>query len=231
MVSFRSYLAGVILAAVALASKGRAEEKREIPPLITGWLHAQTNIQTWSADVKQIRSLKTLLQPLTATGRVWFAAPNQFRWEIGQPPQTIAVRKSDEMLVIYPPLKRAERYSFTSQASGPWKETLALLEAGFPRNEADLSRQFKIASLSVSNDSCQLILQPKSSAARRMMPQISISFGTNDFILRATELSFADGSTMRNEFANPKLNPPIDTEQFAPKLGPEYTIVEPMKAR
>ena len=43
-----------------------------------------------------------------------------------------------------------------------------------------------------------------------MMPQITVAFGTNDFILRATELRFADGSTMRNEFTNPKLNPPID---------------------
>jgi len=221
----------MILGAAPLTNAARAEEKREIPPLVSAWLHAQTNIQTWSADVKQIRSLKTLLQPLTATGHVWFAAPNKFRWEIGQPPQTIAVRKSDEMLVIYPPLKRAERYSFTAQASGPWKETLALLEAGFPRNEADLNRQFSIATLTFSNDVCQLSLQPKSPSARRMMPQISVAFGTNDFILRATELHFADGSTMRNEFSNPRLNPPIDPALFEPKLGADYTIVEPMKQR
>ena len=230
MVSFRSYLAGLIIAATAVATS-RGEAKREISPLLTAWLRAQTNIQTWSADVKQIRTLKTLLQPLTATGHVWFAAPNQFRWEIGQPPQTIAVRKSDEMLVIYPPLKRAERYSFATQTSGPWKETLALLEAGFPRNEADLGRQFNIQSQTISDDSCQVVLQPKSPSARRMMPQITVAFGTNDFILRATELRFADGSTMRNEFTNPKLNPSIDRALFSPKLASDYTIVEPMKPR
>src|SRR5881296_2017055 len=98
MVSFRSYLAWLILGATALTaapspqpSPPVGEKKGDIPAVVTAWLQAQTNIQTWSADVKQIRSLKTLLQPLTATGHVWFAAPNQFRWEIGQPPQTIAV--------------------------------------------------------------------------------------------------------------------------------------------
>src|SRR6266581_4757742 len=53
--------------------------------LLAQWLSAQTNLQTWSADVTQTRSLKTLTQPLTARGRVWFAAPNRFRWELLEP--------------------------------------------------------------------------------------------------------------------------------------------------
>ena len=53
------------------------------------WLNAQTNIQTWSAEVVQTRALKSLTQPLTATGHVWFAAPIRFHWELGHPPQTI----------------------------------------------------------------------------------------------------------------------------------------------
>src|SRR5882724_7483799 len=75
--------------------------------LLATWLAKQPDIQTWSADFIQTRALKSLTQPLTATGHVWFAAPNRFRWELGHPPQTIAVRGSNEMLVIYPPLKRA----------------------------------------------------------------------------------------------------------------------------
>src|SRR6266478_1010237 len=60
--------------------------------LLTAWFNAQTNVQSWSAEVIQTRSLKTLTQPLIAHGRVWFAAPNRFRWEIGTPAKTIAVR-------------------------------------------------------------------------------------------------------------------------------------------
>ena len=47
---------------------------------------------------------------LTESGKVWFAEPNRFRWELGHPPKTIAVRATDEMLLLYPLLKRAERY-------------------------------------------------------------------------------------------------------------------------
>jgi len=232
MVSFRSCLAGakLITALVGLLMFGAIPHLRGAENnVVTHWLDAQKNIQSWSADVTQIRSLKTLTQPLTATGHVWFAAPNQFRWEIGKPAQTIAVRRADEMLVIYPRLKRAERYSFTGQQSGPWKETLALLEAGFPRNEADLNRQFRIAGTTSSNNVVTLDLEPRSAAGRRMMPRLSVSFSTEDYMLRGTELQFADGSTMRNLFTNPVLNPPIDPNLFQPKLDPGFNIVEPMK--
>jgi outer membrane lipoprotein-sorting protein len=200
----------------------------DLNPVIQNWLSAQTNIQTWTADVTQIRSFKTLSQPLTATGHVWFAAPNRFRWEIGNPPQTIALRQSDQMLVIYPRLKRAERYPLTGEQTGPWKDTLALLEAGFPRSSAELEARFRVISQSSSNDVCQITLQPKSAAARRMMPEIKIAFGTNDFTLRATELQFTDGSRICNEFSNAKLNPKLDENLFTPKLDSDYKIVEPL---
>ena len=194
------------------------------------FLAAQTNLQAWSADLTQIRRLKTLVQPLSSTGRVWFAAPNRFRWEIGSPAQTIAVRGADEMLVIYPRLKRVEKYPLRGETMGQWKDTLALLEAGFPRSRGEIENRFKILSVAPANDVFNAILQPKSAAARRMMPQITIAFATNDAQLRATELQFGDGATMRNEFRNAQLNPAIDEALFTPKLDADFKVVEPMKA-
>jgi outer membrane lipoprotein-sorting protein len=197
-------------------------------PALTTFFAAQTNLQTWSADLTQTRKLKTLMQPLQSTGHVWFAAPNRFRWEIGNPPQTIAVRAWDEMLVIYPRFKRVEKYPLAGERMGEWKDTLALLEAGFPRGQSDLDARFKILSVTQSNELHNAVLQPKSSSARRMMPEITISFSTNDFMLRATELQFADGSSMRNEFRNAETNPKLDEKIFAPQIE-GYTVVEPLK--
>ena len=201
----------------------------EVNAPLQRFLAGQTNLQTWSADLTQIRQLKTLTQPLTSTGRVWFAAPNKFRWEIGSPAQTIAVRGGNEMLVIYPRLKRVEKYPLAGESMGPWKDTLALLEAGFPRSESEIEARFKVLSVTPTNDFLQAALQPKSSSARRMMPLITIAFATNNFQLRATELQFGDGSTMRNEFRNAVLNPKLDEILFAPRLDPDFKIVEPMK--
>lgn len=196
---------------------------------LANWFAAQTNIQTWSADFLQTRSFKSLTQPLTATGHVWFAKPNSFRWELGNPPQTIAVRKTDEMMVIYPPLKRAERYPLTGIQNTQWRDTLALLDTGAPQSQAEIESRYKILSQMQTNGVHELTLEPKSAGARRMMPQMKIAFDTVNFTLRMTELQFADGSKMRNDFTNIVTNPKIEDEKFAPKLDSSFKIVEPLK--
>jgi outer membrane lipoprotein-sorting protein len=203
----------------------------ETNSLLDNWLAAQPKIQTWSSDFIQTRTLKALTQPLTATGHVWFAEPNRFRWELGRPAQTIAVREPQEMLVIYPLLKRVERYPLTSDQPGPWRDALALIEAGFPRNRSDLESHFRILSQTARSNACEIALQPRSASARRMMPQIKIVFGTNDLQLHATELQFADGSTLRNDFTNTVINPPVDAALFAPKIASDFKVVEPVKSK
>ena len=216
-------LLGYFVLLLAGAVAGAADH-----PELRSWLAAQANIQTWSADLTQTRRLKTLTQPLVSTGHVWFAAPNRFRWEIGSPAQTIAVRSGDEMQVIYPRLKRVEKYPLTGEKLGQWKDTLALLEAGFPRSEAELDRQFKILSVTTSNAVAHLELEPKSVSARRMMPRITIDLASTNFALVATELEFGDGSTMRNDFRNQQVNPAIAPGLFAPPIDPAFKVVEPI---
>jgi outer membrane lipoprotein-sorting protein len=199
--------------------------------LTSAWLSSRANVQTWSADVVQTRHFKSLSQPLKAQGRVWFSAPNQFRWELGTPPQTIALRQPDEMWVIYPRLKRAEKYPLNGDQQGPWRDTLALLEAGFPRNRDELASRFRILSEAAAGPLWELSLQPKSAAARRWMPLIKIAFATNDYSLRVTELQFADGSTMRNEFTNTVTNPQIPDSMFAAAVDQSFKVVEPLSSK
>jgi outer membrane lipoprotein-sorting protein len=220
----RSFV-GIFCLVLGLGSFGaRAADTNSV---LSAWLDAQTNIQTWSADFTQTRVLKSLTQPLTASGHVWFEAPNRFRWELGNPPQTIAVRGPEEMLVIYPRLKHAERYPLAGDQSGQWREVMKLLEAGFPRSQAEMEAQYNILAQHIADDVCELTLQPKSALARKMMPQIKIGFSTKDFSLRSTELQFADESIMRNDFKNPELNPKLDDSLFTPKLDADYKISEP----
>lgn len=201
------------------------------PPLessVSGWLHSQALVRTWSAQFTQTRTLKSLTEPLKAAGRVWFAAPNRFRWELGEPARTIAIRTPDELLVIYPRLKRAERFPLKRDSRNPWGEALALLEAGFPRSESELLGQYRVLKQNTSTDRCELVLEPRSAGARKMMPEIRIAFGIADRHLWTTELVFADGSTMRNDFTGQVLNPEIAPDTFAAEIPADFTQVEPM---
>lgn len=201
----------------------------ETNAVLSAWLAAQTNLHTWTADFTQTRALKTLTQPLVASGRVWFATPNRFRWELGSPAKTIALRNADEMFVIYPRLKRAEKYPLEANASGAWRDMLSLLDAGFPRHRADLDSRFQILSLTETDGCWRLVFQPKSAFARKMIGEIHVGLAANTFALTSTELIFVDGSRMRNDFTNAVLNPELDESIFDWKPDPGFKVTEPLK--
>ena len=194
--------------------------------LLDAWLENQARIDTWSAEVVQTRDLKTLTQPLSATGRVWFAAPDRFRWELGTPARTIAIRQPDQLIILYPRLKRLESYRMDGSVSTPWRGTLALLEAGFPRNRADLDKQFRLLLQQTIDGTHEVELEPRTEGARQMMPRVRIGFSTNDLTLQFTELEFADGSRMRNVFRRPVLNADFPPELMNPPLPDDFEQIE-----
>jgi outer membrane lipoprotein-sorting protein len=197
---------------------------------IAPYLNAQAELQSWTADFVQTRTLKSLKQPLKTPGHLYFVAPNVFRWELGNPTQTVAVRRSNEVLLIYPPLKRAERYPLTTGERSPWQDMLSLLEAGFPRSQRELESRFKVVSSQVSQGKARIVLQPKAASARRWVQEMELVFDAETKSLMATELRFADGSSLRNDFSNERKNPAIAPELFDPQIPPDYKIVEPTKA-
>jgi len=211
----------VLAASVCLAAEQGA--------LLDQGLAAQTHLHTWTADATQIRHFATLAQSLTSTGKVWMALPDHFRWEVGQPAQTIAIRQPDQLILIYPRLKRMEKYPLNDKQPGMWKEALALLEASFPRSRAALESRFRVVSVTESNSLAQIELQPKSAAARKFMSAIQVALRTNDFSLAATELDFSDGSRMRNEFSNIRTNVALPEGIFDAKAEDGYKVVEPLR--
>ena len=219
-------LSWLALAALLPASQAQASD---LNAMIDRWCSAQTNIHTWTTSLTQTRNLKVLVQPLVSPGKVWVVMPNKFRWELGQPPQTIALRQPDQLMLIYPKLKRAEKYSLADPKPGPWKDALALLDASFPKNRSELDSRFVVQSMQQTNSIVELTLQPKSAAARKFVASILITFSTNDFAPRATELRFGDGSSMRNDFTNCVLNQPIPDNLFESNLGSGFKIIQPME--
>jgi len=218
-------IAWLCLAFTVAVTTGQAQSEN----LLDQWIAAQTNLHTWSADVLETRALKTLSQPLVSTGKVWVALPNHFRWELGQPAQTIAVRQPDQLFIIYPRLKRVEKYPLNGNQTGPWRDALALLDASFPRDRADLDSHFQLLSVIQTNGIVEMRLQPRSQSARKFMSEISVTVHTNDFSPASTELKFSDGSSMRNDFINGVINPPINASLFETNFDPNFTLVEPLR--
>ncbi len=192
------------------------------------WFEVQTNLQSWSGDFTQTRTLTVLNQPLVSPGKVWVQR-GEFRWELGQPAQTIVLRRPDQLLIIYPRLKRVEKYPLAAVPSGPMRDALALLDASLPRDRATMEKNFRLVSAALTNSVLQMTLQPRSEAARKFIGEVVIGFHTNDFMIASTEMKFADGSKLRNDFTHVMVNQPLDPKLFEPVVPTNYTIVEPLK--
>lgn len=222
--------AGLIVLLVTLRVASWCTWSAEQPDdFLTAWLESHKSLKSWSAEFTQTRTLRVLKEPLRTPGRLWFEAPDRFRWELGTPPQTIALRRTNEMLVIYPKLKRAERYPLSAAGGEPWRDALVLLDAGFPSSRAEFAARFRLLELAGSEDRVMIRLEPRSPGVRRFMPEIRLTLHRSDRALVAHELRFADGSLLRNDFTNAVVNPRIEGGLFEPVLPPDFTVIEPFK--
>lgn len=229
MVSFRSNLAGVIgLLSVAFVGLSFSQVSESHDELLDRWFTAQSKMKTWSADLVQIRKLKALKEPLKTPGRVWFSNPNRFRWELGTPAQTIAVREATALMVVYPRLKRVEQYPLNDDSTGQWRDALTLLESGFPQSREEMEKQFNINSVEVSGPVAVVSMSPRSANTRKLLKQVRIGFDTDDMMLRSTELKFADDSSLKNEFTNGVLNVALDPKLFEVTIPDNFKVTQPL---
>jgi len=203
--------------------------KEPADPVLAAWLNAHRQLQTWSADLVQTRHLAALAQPLISTGVVYYCQPGLFRWELGQPPETIAIRSTRELLLVYPGLHRAERYPIDQGKAGPLRDALTLMEAGFPKDEASLRKQYNLSTSTSTNGQCQVLLEPRAAATKRLVSRVALTFQTNVFSLAATSIEFADGSRLENQFTTRPGNQPLPPQLFSTNLPADYQLVEPFK--
>jgi outer membrane lipoprotein-sorting protein len=59
-----------------------------------------------------------------------------------------------------------------------------------------------------------LDILPKDRSARKFLKRIRLSFNTDNGDLRAFEIAFRDGSALRNEFSNIRVNRKLDSSIF-----------------
>jgi outer membrane lipoprotein-sorting protein len=74
-------------------------------------------------------------------------------------------------------------------------------------------------------------VRPAALEARKLLNRIRIDVFSGDFTLAATELVFADGSLMRNQFSGQQLNYEVDEALFKVPLVEGYRVVYPFKQK
>lgn len=167
--------------------------------VVDRWIARQASIRTLSADFTQTRALRVLRNPVASNGRLYFKAPDDFRWEVGSPAKTIVMRHGDDIRVIEP-----QKKTMKVEAIELGKREAGMMEFPFVKNRADLEKRFKIQDLQVEGGVCRLKLAPRDAAG--FLTGVNLTFDTVEGHLLTLEMTFRDGSSMRNEFSNVKVN-------------------------
>lgn len=170
-------------------------------------------MRTVQADFTQTRTYRALRDPLATKGRMLYSAPGNLRWEVGEPPKMVFLRKGDKALLIQPEKKRAERIPADAK---PGANPRAMAMPVFPlaKDFASFTRQFEVLSVTTTGDRCHLEILPRDPQAQKFLAAIKVDFELGSGQLTAFEINLRDGATMRNEFSNVRVNQKIPPAAF-----------------
>jgi outer membrane lipoprotein-sorting protein len=181
---------------------------------LKSWLATQKTVRSVSAEFTQTRALRTLRSPLASKGRLWFQAPDSFRWELGDPPKTILIGTPNGLTEIRPDARRAERKP--AAAPGTMSDAAAMGMMPFPGAGSleDFRKQVEIRAIKSSGSRCHLEFLPRDPRAVRGLAVIKLDFDTETGHWLRLEIVTREGSSIINEFQNVEINPKIPKGTF-----------------
>lgn len=177
-------------------------------------LAAQKKIRSISAEFTQTRALRTLKSPIAIKGRFWFASPDRFRWELGEPAKTIIIGSRQGATILQPLKKRAEKVSFDSPRAAGVADLLRMMEMNSNQTVDGFQKQMRVLSLKNIGPHCRLEMLPKDPVAAKGLSSLFLDFDPMTGHWVGFEFVTKEGSSMRTEFTHVELNPKLDNSIF-----------------
>ncbi len=187
---------------------------------IAKWIDQQKSTRTITAEFVHTRTLPTLRAAQRHPGKLWFVAPSQFRWELGDPAEMLVLRNGDEVLAIQPKRNSVTTIDLKDGASSKGAEYAMLLRHPMAASAAEFQQQFEVQEFLPEESSALLTLLPRSSEARRSVRNLQLRIERDTGIVSMMELTLRDGATMRTDFHRVLLNRPVDSAIFMHEAQP-----------
>ncbi len=210
----RSLLLGIASAALFLSPSAHSQGAKRDFTVVERWLASNSGIDTLRVDFTQTRRLKAVKVPVTQDGTLWLDyAKGRFRWQLGDPPQTIVVSLGKKILIIRTPMKRYE----VREAGSGGAPGMAALANGFPRNVEDFQRRYRLLEVRAEGNTRRIVAQPLGEAGRGV-DQMTFVVESARYRLLGIEIDLADGSSMKTVFRKVDTNPTLSANLFQPSV-------------
>jgi len=209
----RAFLSGVFGAAAAATTPARAAAVDDAP--VRAWIDRARTLKSVAAELRQERHLRALNRPLVSPGRLWYRADGALRWQLGEPPKTIALRPAagTAVTVIEPDAKTVR--SFTTETAGLKGGALALLDAGFPESFDAFEKRFRLDRVErTPADTWHITTQLRDSPLTIAVMKMVFVVNTPSHQLQGLEIWLRDGSKIVNHFDTITENAPVPDSLF-----------------
>ena len=213
--ALRQSAAAVMVLLVTL-SASRAGTVPESEGILREWIRMQSGIRTLHAEIIQTRRLPTIRIPLKKSGQVWFGTKSRFRWQIGDPPEMLAIKTVDALFLIEPRKSRARILSGDAAPGAP----LRLSEIAFPfaTSFEEFQRRFEILSFQAEDDSVEVVLRPIDPRMSAGVRSLRVVFQRGSGNVDLFEITLTDNSQIATEFTSVEINPHLQDTLFSHDL-------------
>jgi len=220
-------LALTLLAAAApttLAGR-RASSSKPEDPRLTAVLQrldrAQAELEAFTADLVETRTLSLLSGSQTLEGRLIFQKPGRIRWEYRSPERKIYLLEDGQLTGWLPDERRLEKVDLRRH-----EKRLRRL-VGMGQDGAALRKEFRVTLLGGGEDGqpAHLELVPRSRRVRRHVARIELWLAPDSGLPDRFLYETADGDRVLVHLENMKINPELPATAFRIEVPEGVEIV------
>lgn len=183
--------------------------------VVERWMSTNGGVRSIRIDFTQTRTMRSIKVPIRQDGTLWLHyGSGQFRWQVGDPPQTIVTKHNGSLYIIRTPMKKFERRSANS---GDVPHGLMAMATGFPRSTSEFQQRYSVRSIDVDGNVYRIVTQPRGEAGRGVK-DFTFVIGRDDYRLRGMEISLDDGSFVHTAFNRVIPNVGIPGGLFTPDI-------------
>lgn len=182
--------------------------------VVEQWLATNSGVGSLQIEFTQTRKMRSVKIPVRQQGTLWLDyGTHRFRWQTGDPAQTIVVSLGENILIMRTPMKRYEiRPSGSGGAPG-----MAALANGFPRTLPEFQRRYRVLEIRPESNTKRIVTRPLGESGRGVETFTFVVDGSHHRLL-GIEIELQDGSSVDTVFSRVQTNVRMGRDLFQPSL-------------
>lgn len=182
--------------------------------IVERWLATNSGVGSLKIDFTQTRTMRAVKVPVRQDGSLWLDySTHRFRWQTGEPAQTIVVNVGKNILIIRTPMKK---YEIRPAGSGG-TPGMAAMANGFPRTLPEFQQKYRVLETRPDANTLRIVARPLGEAGRGVETFTFVVDGTH-FRLLGFEIDLEDGSSVDTVFRQVAANVPVTQALFQPSV-------------